>query len=475
MASPRVEATTTLLGKYVRVLRASWQARRELTPPARQSLERQFLPAALELQETPPPALPRAILWTLIVAFLAAVAWSIVGRVETVAVAHGKIIASNRTKVIQPLETAVVRRIHVADGQSVRAGELLIELDATISSADARRSRDEWTAARLEAARSKAFLAAMEQKGGAPALEPVSGASPAMAATESRLLTSQVQEFRSRIAALDAEHAKRQAELESTRELVAKLVQTVPIARRRAADYKRLVEQNFMSEHGYLEREQERIEQERDLAFQKSRERELALAVAESAQRKAAFIAETRRTVTDALSAAEKKTMVLSEEVVKTEQRSKLMQLVSPVDGTVQQLVVHTVGGVVTPAQPLMVIAPRDYSAEVEAVLENKDVGFVKPAQRAEIKVETFPFTRYGTVPAEVTFVSQDAVQDEKQGLVFQARLLLERANMQVDERTVKLAPGMAVTAEIKTGERRVIEYFLDPLMRTTSQSLREK
>jgi hemolysin D len=475
MASARIDATAALLGKYARVLRASWQARRELTPPPRQSLERQFLPAALELQETPPAALPRAILWTLIVAFLATVVWSIVGRVETVAVAHGKIIASDRTKVIQPLETSVVRRILVTDGQSVRAGELLIELDTTISSADARRSKDEWVAARLEAARAKAFLTAMERGGAPPALAHIEGASAETVATETRLLASQVQEYRSRLAALDAERAKRQAELQSTRELVAKLEQTVPIAQRRAQDYKNLVAQNFMSQHGYLEREQERIEQERDLAFQRSRERELVLAVEESMQRKAAFIAETRHTVTDTLSVAEKRALLLSEEVVKTEQRSKLMQLASPVDGTVQQLAVHTVGGVVTPAQPLMVIAPKDYSAEVEAVLENKDVGFVKPAQRAEIKIETFPFTRYGTVPAEVTFVSQDAVQDEKQGLIFQARLVLARADMQVDERSVKLAPGMAVTAEIKTGERRVIEYFLDPLMRTTNQSLREK
>lgn len=475
MASARIEAVAGLLGKYVRVLRASWRARREIAPPRRLALERQFLPAALELQESPPSALPRAILWTLIAAFLGALVWSILGRVDTVAVAQGKIIASDRTKVIQPLEAAVVRRILVTDGQSVHAGELLIELDATISSADARRSKEEWVAARLEAARARAFLQAIERGGLAPAMERVAGVSPAMVVTETQVLASQVQEFQSRVAALDAEFAKREAELQSTRELVSKLEQTLPIARRRAEDYKNLVAQNFVSQHGYLEREQARIEQERDLAFQQSRERELALAIEESKRRKAAFLAETRRATTDALSAAEKKTALLSEDVVKTEQRSKLMQLASPVDGTVQQLAVHTVGGVVTPAQPLMVIAPKDYSAEVEAVLENKDVGFVKPAQRAEIKIETFPFTRYGTVPAAVTFVSQDAVQDEKRGLIFQARLLLERATMRVDERTVRLAPGMAVTVEIKTGERRVVEYFLEPLLRTTNQSLREK
>ena len=151
------------------------------------------------------------------------------------------------------------------------------------------------------------------------------------------------------------------------------------------------------------------------------------------------------------------------------------MQLAAPVSGTVQQLAVHTVGGVVTPAQPLMVIAPRDYSAEVEAVLENKDIGFVKADQRAEVKVETSPFTRYGTVPAKVTFVSQDAVQDEKRGLIFQARLLLDTAGIRVDERLVTLAPGMAVSAEIKTGDRRILEFLMEPLLRSTKESLRER
>lgn len=406
---------------------------------------------------------------------MVALAWAIVGRVETVAVAHGKIIPSDRAKVIQPAETAVVKRILVTDGQTVQAGDLLIELDATVSAAEAQRSKEEWLAARLEAARAKALITAIEHGTAGGAIERIPDVSPGVLAAESRLLVSQLQEYRSRIGAFDAEIAKREAELQSTRELVAKLAQTAPIARRRAEDFKSLVEQNFVSQHGYLDREQVRIEQERDLAYLQSRERELRLAVDEVKQRKVAFAAEAHRGATDALSAAEKRLAVFGQDIIKTKQREKLMRLSAPVSGTVQQLAVYTVGGVVTPAQPLMIIVPKDYSAEIEAILENKDVGFVKTNQRAEVKIETFPFTRYGTVPATVTFVSQDAVQDEKRRLVFQARLLLERANLRVDGRFVSLAPGMEITAEIKTGERRVVEYLLEPLVGTASQALRER
>jgi len=151
------------------------------------------------------------------------------------------------------------------------------------------------------------------------------------------------------------------------------------------------------------------------------------------------------------------------------------MKLVAPVDGLVQQVAVHTVGGVVTPAQALMVVVPKDDALEVEAFVENKDIGFVRDGQEAEIKIETFSYTKYGTIHAKVTQVSNDAVNDEKRGLIYSSRVKPERSAVQVGERVVNLSPGMAVTVEIKTDKRRVIEYFLTPLLQYTSESLRER
>lgn len=165
----------------------------------------------------------------------------------------------------------------------------------------------------------------------------------------------------------------------------------------------------------------------------------------------------------------------MEQDLLKADSRGKLMQLTSPVDGTVQQLVVHTVGGVVTPAQPVMVIVPRDNPLEVEAFLENKDIGFVKPNQDAEVKIETFQYAKYGTLHAKVMSVSHDAINDEKRGLIYSTRVKMDKANINVDGTSVSSSPGMAVSVEIKTGKRRVIEYFLSPLMQHTSESLRER
>jgi hemolysin D len=210
-------------------------------------------------------------------------------------------------------------------------------------------------------------------------------------------------------------------------------------------------------------------------------------------------VAEYHRTVADQLTQAEQKVRELSEDLVKATRRTELQTLTAPVDGVVQQVAVHTVGGVVTPAQQLMVLVPADSRLEIEAMVSNKDIGFVQAGEPAEIKVDTFNFTKYGLLHGKVLNVSEDAIVRDKanasgpgtsagadtspsaagagggQDLTYSARVSLDRAAMDVDGRTVALAPGMAVTVEIKTGERRVIEYLLSPLLRYKQEALRER
>lgn len=171
----------------------------------------------------------------------------------------------------------------------------------------------------------------------------------------------------------------------------------------------------------------------------------------------------------------ETKVASLAQEVTKAGQKAGLQRLMSPIDGVVQQLAVHTVGGVVTPAQQLLIVVPRDHPLEVEAQVENKDVGFVKEGQPVEIKVETFQFTLYGTVSGHVLTVSNDAAPIEKVGLVYPTRVSMDRSVIHVEGKQVNLSPGMAVTVEMKTGQRRIIEYLLSPLLRSAQESLRER
>jgi len=256
---------------------------------------------------------------------------------------------------------------------------------------------------------------------------------------------------------------------------VHKLEQTLPIAKQRAEDLKNLVDLRYVSRHDYLEREQARIEQEADLANQRSRLKEIQAAMREAHGQSTQMSAETRRVSLDSITEGQQKSATLAQELLKADSRNKLMQLKAPVDGTIQQLAIHTVGGVVTPAQPVMLIVPRDNPLEVEAFIENKDIGFVNPNQDAEVKIETFQYTKYGTIHANVTSVSHDAINDEKHRLIYSTRVKMERTTINVDGTEVNLSPGMAVSVEIKTGKRRVIEYFLNPLLQYQHESLRER
>ena len=161
--------------------------------------------------------------------------------------------------------------------------------------------------------------------------------------------------------------------------------------------------------------------------------------------------------------------------MTKASQKNRLERLRAPADGTIQQLEIHTIGGVVEAAKPLMVLVPANDGIEVEARVLNKDVGFVHVGQEAAVKLEAFPFTRYGTVPARVRSISRDAVQDKELGLVYIATVILERTYVDADGRRVALSPGLAATVDIRTGTRRIISYLLSPLQSSIAQAGRER
>ncbi len=479
VAAPSPHPLIALLVRYGDIFRAAWSARHELAGPGRMADEAAFLPAALCLQDTPAHPAPRRVAWAVCMLFVIAVVWSIFGELDIVAVASGRIVVSDRSKTLQPLEASVIKRVLVKDGDSVHAGQVLVELDATNASADSASIREQLQAAQSEAQRTLALLEAM-RLGRPPMLATPSGPVP-VDGQESpvRSISAQLEaewlDITAKLAKLGAEHAHRQAEIATVRQLVAKLEATLPIAQAREADFKSLTEQGFISAHAGQDRTRDRIEQERDLATQHARLVEAQAALAEADHTRAAYSAETQRLLSERHTQATLKRLQLIQELGKHEQRSRLTQLTAAVAGTVQQVAVHTEGGVVTPAQVLMVIVPKDAEVTAEVTVDNKDIGFVNAGDSAQIKLETFPFTRYGTIEARVKSVTADAVNDEKKGAIFPAILSLGKATIDVDGKRINLSPGMNVTAEIKTGKRRVIEYLLSPVQRALGESMGER
>ncbi|MCT8345103.1 HlyD family type I secretion periplasmic adaptor subunit [Photorhabdus kleinii] len=405
-----------------------------------------------------------------------ALLWAYIGKIEVVAIAPGKVVPNGKTKLIQSSETAVVRAIHVNDGQTVKVGELLVELDPTAANADVSRIQSELLAARIDSARSAAMLDAInQQQSPASLVGTIANANPEQVLSAQRWLQGQYQEYRSNLELVDAEILQRSAEIQSAQSQVASLQKTLPIATRLAEDYQRLLTKQYVSRHAYLEKEQTRLDLQRQLSVQQASVLQHTAARDEARRRREAVVAQNRRAMLDLQQEANKKAATLVQELAKARYHETLTSLKAPVAGTVQQLAIHTVGGVVTPAQPLMVIVPADQPVEVEAMLENKDVGFVHVGQPVTVKVETFTFTKYGTVDGEVLNVSNDAIEDEKRGLIYSSRIRLKSDHVLVNGQRVALSPGMSITAEIKTDQRRVIDYFLSPLQQHLDESLRER
>jgi len=456
--------------------------------------ETAFLPAALEVIETPPSPIGRAIAISIILLFCSALAWASLGRVDVVAIAPGKIIVNGRTKVIQPAEIGVVRAIHVHDGSTVRAGDVLIELDPTINAAELDHVKGDLIAARLDIARLQAALAADSSP--LTEFKAPEGAGEELVEMHRQFLASQAAEHAAKLSEIDRRLAEKEAERETIAATIDKLGATIPLLQERVNVRKYLYDKAIGSKITYLIEAQELIGQQHDVIVQKSRLREAEAAVAELTQARLKVEAEHRRALYEDLAKAEQRAAGLVQDVIKGEQKARQQLLTAPVDGVVQQLAIHTIGGVVTPAQALAVVVSLDPNLEIDTIVSNRDIGFVIPGQSAAIKVDTFNFTRYGLLHGRVLSISRDAITRDRredkaeeqvvgagstssgprgQELVYAARVSLDRSEMEIDGRPVQLMPGMAVTVEIKTGSRRIISYLLSPLTRYNQEALRER
>jgi hemolysin D len=466
-------------------------------PGTRERKERDelaFLPAALEIIETPPSPIGRATALLIMLFFCLALAWASLGTVDIVASAPGKIIPSGRTKVVQPFETGVVRAIRVRDGQVVQAGDALIELDPTMTEAERDHLRSDLIAEKLKIARLHA--AAADGEDPLSGFNPPPDASPDIIATQRQLLIDQTTEHRAKLAALEDQKRQKESERASIAATIEKIEAVLPVVQERTDIRKVLFDHQTGSKVNYLEALQVLIENRKELEVQKSRLREADAALAAATEVRAQAEGEYRRTLFGDLAESERKSAGLAHDLDKASERTRLQLLTAPVGGVVQQLAVHTIGGVVTPAQTLLVLVPLESHLEVEAMVSNRDIGFVSAGQNAEIKVDTFNFTRYGLLHGHVLNVSTDAITRDRheeaarngspaaekstsepkdQELVYAARVALDRTQMQIEGKSVPLGPGMAVTVEIRTGTRRIISYLLSPLLKYQQESLRER
>lgn len=442
----RIEAYVGLLRHYRDMFGYHWKNRRGMVTGLFNEHEAEFMPSALSLQEKPVSPAFRLTAKVLICLLTILLVWSICGHINIIVTASGKVIPRDRTKTIASLEVACVKALHVQEGQAVKAGEVLVELDATASNAERDKAAGDLAVATLQIARSRALIAAVDSLK-PPQMPRVPGITEEQLKSEQLHLEGQFSDFLAKLHHID--------------EGIRRNGSALPLVAQQARDYQVLAQNHDVSTHAYLEKEQARIDLEGQLA--------------EARSQRAALIEETRRVAYDAITDGGKTASESAQDALRSASHSRLLKLKAPVDGTVQQLTVYTVGGVVPAAQPLMLIVPKQKQVEIEAFMENKDIGFVQEGQPAEIKIDAFEYTKYGTIPGRVTHVSRDAIQDEKKGLIYSVKVMLDKPSILVNGHDMPLSAGMSANVEIKTGTRRVIEYVLSPLLQHGRESLNER
>ncbi|CQR74688.1 Hemolysin secretion protein D, chromosomal [Sporomusa ovata DSM 2662] len=432
--------------------------------------ETEFLPAVMEVTETPPSPIGRSVLWTLFALVIVGLLWSVLGQVDEVAIAPGKIIPAGYVKTIQAEDKGVVKDIYVHDGEKVKQGQLLLELNPTFSAADLARLKKQVAFLKLEIERLTA------ERDGVPF---TAGTQPDIDANDlafhMSLYQSRMSALTAKITAAESNIEQSQASLEVARVNKIKLAGQYDIAKDSEERIEKLNKDNAISLFTVLEYRGKRMEIEQNMVAQDSEIARRESALGQARAQLASILADNNRDITTKLVDDRRQLQDYIEQLKKAQETDNFSRMVSPVDGRVTQLSVHTIGGVVTAAQPLMVIVPEDVQLEVEAWIANKDIGFIQLAQRAEVKVETFTFQKYGTIDGEVVEISPDAVEDKDKGRVYRVALSLDKDKVIVNDHEVYLGPGMSVTAEIKIRQKRIIEFFLDPFRQYQSEGLRER
>ena len=459
-------------GHHWDVLRDAWAGEGQRRKARINWRETDFLPAALEIVETPSNPLGRLLLWSMMATVAAAILWSCLAHVDVVAVASAKIVAADHNKLLQATDAGVVRHIYVRDGQMVHKGQPLVALDPVETGADLAQAEAALATASVDAALERAVIAGLN--GGNAIFTAPPGTPEVVALPQRALLQSRLAEYRSQFARVVSQAREAQAQQGEASAQIARLTATMPYLSERIDRRQTLVAKGFASRMQQLELEEQKVDRQQQIVVDGQTRARAEASLAGARQQLVALREGARKEAYLALAKAETEISQRSEDVTKARERSRLRVLTAPVDGTVQQLAVYTEGAVMKGADPILVIVPRGEPLVVEAKLLNRDIGFVRAGQLATIKIEAFPFTRYGTLHGRLVSVSTDALDDDKLGPVYQARIILD-CEAQRTSLCQRVSNGLRATAEIKTSDRRVIDFLLSPLTRRLAEAGRER
>ena len=431
----------------------------------------EFMPATIEVLDRPPAPFSRALLIFIVVFTAFIIGWAWFAQMDIVVSATGVVLPKGKVKVVQPLEPGIITDIHVRDGQLVKKGDLLVSMDNKDSLTDINTIQSELAKLELVLLRLDAQLHSDVTLFG-----PSFNSSKQSVQLHRQLLVHSLAAQKERMDTLEMEIRRCNAEREATRSDFKRLTESLPLSRQLYDKKSALAKRKLISSAELLQAKIDISDAQYNLLAARSRLKEIEARLERAKEEKVLAKTEYRRDILTQLTEAGSKRLNLQDQLAKAKNRQTRFTLKAPADGVVQQLAINTIGGVVTAAQSLMVIVPTDGGLEIEAKVLNKDIGFISSGQDVSVKITAYPFTRYGDLGGEIEWVARDAVIDKQIGPIYPIRVRVDNYMLPniVNGRQGVITPGMTVTADVKVGRRRVIQYFLGPVFRYKDKSLRE-
>jgi hemolysin D len=437
-----------------------------------------FAPGILKLQDAPPSPLPRFVLWILLALFAIALAWAAVGRLDIIAVAQGRIVPQSYLQIVQPAEQGIVKELLVREGDAVKAGQVLVRMDARLSEADIRTLRNELelrslTLRRIDAELEGKPLAARKD-------DP-----PELLAQVDAQYRARRQAYLDALATEQSALAKAEQDLRGAVEVQQKLAKMLPLYREQEEAFEKLSKEGYAGRLMVLEKSRDRIEKEQDLKAQEFTIASLRATIEQAQKRITQISSNYRRELQNERVEVEAQYARMRQDADKQSTRRELLELRAPQDGIVKDLATHTVGSVLSPGTVVMTLVPVNDPMQAEVWVTHDDAGFVAPKQQVKLKLATYPFQKYGMIDGEVKRVSPDASEtgdgrsgkagESGAGSGYRTLVSVRAPYLETEGKRYPLSPGMVVTAEINLGTRTVLEYILSPVQRTLHEAGRER
>lgn len=434
-----------------------------------------FAPGLLAIQESPPPRLPRAILLTVLALVAILFAWAMYGRLDIVASAEGRLVPESYVKIVQPAEGGVVEEILVRDGDRVSKGQILIRMNAKVTEADVRTVRHEVDRKKLQLRRIDAELS------GRPMTEEA-GDNPHLFKQVKRQHEAHQRAYLDAVASETAILEKTHHELQAAEELLQKLHELVPMYQNSEKAFEKLANSGFVGELVTVEKRRDRIEKEQDLRAQTATVASLKSVIAATEKRIAQITSNYQSELQNERVESEAEFKRFREELEKLEHKAGLLVLRAPENGIAKDLATHTPGTVVAPGTVLMSLVPDDEPVRAEVLVRNEDVGFVHEGQAVKLKLAAYPFQKYGMIEGTMSHIDPDAItvqEGDSAGAVgtlgYKALVTLDAQQLIIEDRPLRVTPGMQVVADIQLGTRTVMEYLLSPIQKAWLESGRER